>query len=962
MGKYMSNNQINKSVPCFKRALISSIIAMNIMGVNAQEVSEVTDESADVEIITVTGIRDSYRNAINAKRESINIVDSISLKDIGALPDNSVAETLERITGVSADRFKGSASEISIRGLGPFLGMSTMNGRAISSGSGNRSVAFSQFPSELVSGVSVYKSQSANLLEGGVSGTIELGTIRPIDYGKQRFQAEVKGVYSDYQDKQDGHNGLGHKKSFSYVNSFDLDGGEFGFAIGYAGGKGAKPEETYLTSSTLRNCNSDYANDGGSNCSFKDTNAAANGGAAIDGDYYYIPNSFAYRQLESIEDKDAVIAAIQWKPTDSLDINIDGQWSQKYYFEDRHDLTFDDGRRRITNWTTNEDHVLTSYTGESRIGNTNEMRVRDEIYKGAGLNVKWQANDDLALTFDAAYSGTNRWQERDTARFRSDRDFYDWQTRGADTFSDVSNYYSDLNDPQGSAIDWKNSIKDFSFFNADSEARRYRFDIDDQVRSAKLDAKYLVDTGIFSYLSAGIAYSSRTHENYGEERVTVKTSKSSVADTLAAVGESCAETFSQKDYGKDGDSPATEWAAIDTICANNFMWADSGLAPDPKAASSNDIDLTEEITSVYVMTDFESELGDMYLKGNFGVRYVQTDITSIGVQQAYTTSTDSNGFIELTGSEAFETYTFNNSFNNVLPSLNVILELQEDLELRFAAYQAVSRPDMWFYGAGRDVSDIEYDQEYTSIEEALNDGNVKAKGNPELELVESDNYELGVNWYFEEDTMFSAAYYYKNFSARFGADTSIENVVINDESYQTTVQGLPTIFNEESSIQGVEFTALHSFKNLPAPFDGLGLSVSYNYADSDYETPESGGSISQEAKDVLEPGNLPGLSQHVGNAQVYWEGDAASVRLSYKYRSEYLKPFGSSLAQTNRYVADQKSFDLSLGYKISKNLKAKLQVLNLTNEPAVQQRVAQDNFSQIEYSGPTVFFGVKYRM
>ena len=194
-GSYMSNHKSKKPYPCFKRTLISSIIAMNIMGVNAQEAEQKkVDEADNVEVITVSGIRESYRSAINNKRGAANIVDSISLKDIGALPDNSVAETLERITGVSADRFKGNASEISIRGLGPFLGMSTINGRAISSGSGNRSVAFSQFPSELVNGVTVYKSQSANLLEGGVSGTIDLGTIRPVDYGKERFQAEIKGL------------------------------------------------------------------------------------------------------------------------------------------------------------------------------------------------------------------------------------------------------------------------------------------------------------------------------------------------------------------------------------------------------------------------------------------------------------------------------------------------------------------------------------------------------------------------------------------------------------------------------------------------------------------------------------------------------------------------------------------------------------------------------------------------
>lgn len=950
----------NKGV--FKKTALSTIIAIASMGVFAEE-APATDKAADeedIEIISVSGIRDSYKGSINTKRNSALIVDSISLADIGALPDNSVAETLERITGVAADRFKGNASEISIRGLGPFLGMSTINGRAISSGSGNRSVAFSQFPSELVNGVTVYKSQSANLLEGGVSGVIDLGTIKPVDYGKEKFQAEVKGIYSDYQAKNIDDNGLGHRESFSYVNSFDVADGKFGFAIGYAGGEISRPEETYLTSSTLRNCNSDYQLDGGSNCSFKDSNAAANGGDAIDGDYYFIPNLQSFRQMESIEDNDAVITALQWQPTKSIDINIDGQWSERYYFEDRHDLTVDDGRRRITNWTTNEDHVLQSYTGNSRLGNTNEMRVRDETYKGAGLNVEWLANEDLTISFDAAYSGTNRWQDRSTARYRSDRFYFDWEQRDNGQFPDITNVYSDLNDPSGSAIDWTNEVKDLAFFDADSEARQYRFEIDDRIRSMKLDADYLIDLGMFKTLRGGIAYSSHTHQNYAEERLSVNT-KGRVDEVLAATSQ-CSGEFPQTGYGEDANSPVSEWAKIDTICAHNIILDGEVLTPTPKDPSEADIDMTEEITSIYVMSDFENEIGGMYLSGNVGLRYVQTDITSVGISQSYQINTNDAGFIELEANDAYETTTFNNSFNNLLPSINLTLELQEDLELRFAAYQAVSRPDMWFYGAGRDVDSVSFDDEYTSAEEALSDGNVVARGNPNLELVESNNFELGINWYWEDESMVSLALYSKTMEARFGSDTALETVTIDGAIYDATVQGVPTIYDDESSINGFELTAVHRFKNLPAPFDGLGLSGSYNYADSDYITPEAGGSITEDAREQVEPGNLAGLSEHVGNAQVYWEGDAASIRVSYKYRSEYLKPFGSSLSQTNRYVDDQKSLDLSLGYKISKNFKAKFQVINLTNEPAVQSRVAPGAFNQIEYSGPKIFLGLKYSM
>lgn len=957
----MTIRKQNKHSLNLKKTLLASLIAMNVTSVSAQSEQEQLTEDDQIEVIEVSGLRDSYKNAISTKRAAVTIVDSISLEDMGALPDNSVAETLERITGVAADRFKGGASEISIRGLGPFLGMSTLNGRAISSGSGNRSVAFSQFPSELVNGVKVYKSQSANLLEGGVSGVIDLGTIKPVDYGKENFQAEVKGTYDEYQSKLEDDNGFGNKISFSYTNTYDVGDGQLGFAIGYAGGESPRPEETYLTSSTLRNCNSDYGLDGGSSCSFKDSNAAANGGDAIDGDYYFISNAFTYRQMESVEDDDAVIAAVQWKPTDKLDINFDAQWSESSYFEDRHDLSFDDARRRVSNWQTNDEHILTSYTGESRIANMNEMRTRDEEYKGAGFNVKWQVTDDLELAFDAAYSGTNRWQDRTYTRFRSKRKFYDWQQRNSQQFPDVTNVYTDFDDAAGSSINWQSDVNDLAFFDDDSEARKYRFEIDDRIRSTKLDAKYLLDAGMFTFLSSGFAYSSRSHQNYGEDQVSKATAKDDRAGVLSSAA-SCLESWPQSGYGEDGDSPVSQWAYLDTSCAYSTLVGSDVLSPDPKAPSEADIDLTEEITSFYVMSDFESELGGMYVRGNVGVRYVHTNIESKGVTQSYTVQTNENGFIELDGNNSVEINHFENSFSNVLPSLNVILELREDTELRFAAFKAISRPDMWFYGAGREVSDITYDDGYTTPEQALDDGNVSARGNPNLELIKSNNYELGLNWYLEDETMLSASYYYKTFSARFGADTSDEQIVVDGTSYDTTVQGVPTIYDDESSIQGVEFTAVHRFKTLPEPFDGLGLSLSYNYSDSDYITPEAGGSITEDARAEVTPANLAGLSEHVANTQVYWEGEAASIRLSYKYRSDYLKPFGNDLSQTNRFVDDQKTVDLSLGYKLTEQLTAKFEVLNLTNEPAVQQRVAQGAYNQIEYSGSKVFFGIKYKM
>lgn len=955
------------SLPTFRCALIAvavgSVLCLHTSSVYAQEQSQnETEAEQGTEVIEVSGIAQSYRNAIAQKRNSDTIVDALSSDDIGALPDLSVAETLERITGVTGDRFKGNASEISIRGLGPFLGFSTVNGRAISSGSGNRAVAFSQFPSELVNGVIVYKAQKADILEGGVSGTIDLQTIKPIDYGKERLQAEMRVNYNPYHAKIEGENGFGYRPTFSYTNTYDLDdGAKFGFAIGYAGANVSAPEESYNTSSTLRNCNSDFLLDGGSNCGFGDSNAAANGGAAVNGDYYFIPNSFFFRQMASEENRDAVIFAVQYQPNSDIDINLDGQWSSRYYFEDRHDLLWDDGLRRIANWRVNDEGALLAYSGNSRISSYGEYRVRDEDYTGLGLNIDWAVNDRLGVELDVSYSGTERYQTRTYTRFRSDRVNYDWVNRGSDTFPDIPNVYSDFNDPSGSSIDWLSSIQDLSFFDANSEARNYRFDIEDSINAYRLDFDYLLDNETFDAVKFGVHRSERTHDNFQEEQRTLSTPSGEVDEKLAQVSNDCGIAWPQSDYGDDANSPVSQWATYDTRCAYHVLLGSADLSLDPRTPSSGDVRLQEDITSFYAMLSFDTEIGGVSLSGNVGIRQVTTDIESVGIRNSYSVQTDPEGNIIFNENNDVEINALTNDYSNTLPSVNINLGLSDDLQLRFAAYSALSRPDMWYYGSARNIGGASADDDFTSVEEALV-GNVTAVGNPFLEALESNNLDLSLNYFMGQDTLLSAAIYYKTFDARLESLSGFENIVVDGQTYNVEVQGRPTIVDDSSSIKGIELTVQHRFTELPAPFDGLGIVLNYNYADSDFETPEAGGSISNDVLAVIEPADVPGLSDTTFNTQLYWENDDFSARLSYKYRSEYLKPFGASLAQTNRFVDDQASLDLDLSYDLTKQLTARFQVINITNNPYVEQRVVSEAYNRIEYSGARYFFGLKYRM
>ena len=925
---------------------------------------------ADEEVVFVESIRRTFQNSMEMKRNSTAIVDAISSEDIGALPDLSIAETLERITGVTGDRFKGNASEISIRGMGPFLGFSTFNGRAISSGSGNRSVAFTQFPSELVNGVTVYKTQVANILEGGSSGTIDLTTLRPIDNGKQSFRAEGRVTYNEVDAKIDGDNGTGFRGSVSYTDVFETEAGTVGIVLGYAGVDTPVSEESYNTSSNWRPCYSDFWEDGGgSNCESNNSDAEAFSAALESGDYYVIPNLDYLRQMESEETRDAFMGAIQWQPADNIDINFDAQFSDREYYEDRHDLYFDDGRRRISRTTIGPTNALTDYTHETRISSYGEYRVRGEEYTGAGLNLEWNVNDRLTLDADLSLSSTERVQTRVWTRWRSDRQWVRKQSQGGESFPLIT-AYGNRDDAEADAnpLDLATTLNDFSFYDANSEIRNYRFEIEDEITALAFNGNYQLD-GFVTAVTAGVNLSERTHFAHPDERVTNRNSEA----TNAEIEEACGIDFPVSNFGDDANGNISSWATYDTRCAYGLMLGDREDAVDLTDPNPGIIDMQEDLTSAYVMADFGFDAGGIPFSGNFGIRVVETATTSQSLQQRFIAIREdiadpepgepTTGINIQPDANAPATFTtLSNKYTNVLPSLNLTADINDQWQARFGAFKSLSRPDMWFLGASRNFDNDTDDVE--TLEAAVQNGALVGPGNPFLEALESDNIDIALSWFPNSDTGISIAFYAKDFGAQYERDNTGTQTepftVFNQETGveqvfdDQPVFGRTSITDQSATIKGAELSVNHSFTYLPAPMNGLGIAGSLNLADSDFETDAI---ITQ-----IRPGNLPGLSDETGNLQIFWENDTVAARIAYRYRSEYLKPFGNSLTQTNRFVDDTTTLDLDFSYEIIDGLRARFQVINLMNEPYVEQRVVSDNFSRIEYNGTKAFLGLQYRM
>ena len=236
MPNYLSNSIQKKSV----RVLFMGTVSISMLAVSQAAVGQ---DSAGDEIV-VTGARQVIQDAIALKRNNTQIVDGLSADEIGDIPALSIGEALESITGVASHRENGGATEVSVRGLGPYLSSTVVNGRVATNGSGDRSVNFSQFPSELMNKLEVFKTQSASQIEGGVAGQINLETIKPLDYGKKRMQFEVKGnVNPDQLNQDDTEAGdIGYRFTGSYTDQFELGASDVGLSIGFQRSDISQPE------------------------------------------------------------------------------------------------------------------------------------------------------------------------------------------------------------------------------------------------------------------------------------------------------------------------------------------------------------------------------------------------------------------------------------------------------------------------------------------------------------------------------------------------------------------------------------------------------------------------------------------------------------------------------------------------------------------------------------------------
>lgn len=971
----------SSSVLPTRAALLASAALFAAMPAWAQEAPAETGGEPAAAVdggdeILVTGTRATQRSSIEFKRAADVVVDGLVSEEIGATPDNSVGDTLERIVGVSADRFKGNANELSVRGLGPTLSFSTFNGREVSTAGPDRSVAFQQFPSELVNGVLVYKTQRADFLEGGVGGVIELRSMKPLDYGKRRIQFEVRGDFQPQDDDVYQHDGLGYRANFSYTDQYETGLGDIGVSIGYQRQDTSAPEDYYNGNSTFQLCNTSADNPwqltgnaatqaaagANINCTFAEGPRTANGvtvGETI-GDYYFPTSSRSFRTQKTSEIRDGLIGAIQWRPSPEFEIAIDGQYSKRRSLEDRNVLGIPEGLRGLEPLVIGDGSngyspgALISYRGNSNIENQLETRQRNETYKGGGLNLIWTP-DRWTVSFDGSYSDSHRTETQKATRMRSNR-------RVGYTLS----YVDDNVVPVVEFEDF--DITDHDLFlttAANSVYARNRFVTDrrDRIWAGRLDVERELD-GFITSVKVGGRYSDhqRTNDNARNNDLNTLAAidGTTPAELIAQANQNCRVPFTTTSYMQGMGTNVTRWATFDNDCLfRTFTGGDDALPYPTDGRDPSDIDVTERIYALYGLANFESQAGSVPFSGNIGLRWVKTDITSIGYRQPYVITIDTAGdsySVDPDPNGELLTNRAKGSYNYFLPSANISFDLSQEVKLRLAAYRAIARSGIESFGAGIRLNP----SAGTGLDNIIFDATT---GNPNLKPLRAWNLDASLELYASQDTLLSIAGYYKwakgtVISAEEPIPTDVTITTIRDGGAPVTetvtiAPVAPTNDSETRHLYGIEATASHAFTWLPDPLDGLGIQGSVNRAFANFEYPDT-----SPIADYVDPANLIGLSKWTASGSVWFEKWGLSLRANLRYRSGYYKPNSG----TNREIRGATYINLSAQYNLTDNVQLKLQALNVTGTNDIMYKGGYDSIAEVSRSGTQYFFGFRVRL
>jgi len=993
-----NNENLGKKEVKTQKTILATLFTMLFStAANAEETAnKEVDKAAEIEVITVSGIRGSLKKSMNDKRYSTEIMDSISAEDIGQLPDENIAEALQRVTGIQMTRSDtGEGSTIQIRGLSD--NNVEINGQ-VSAGSGaDRSVNFQDIPSELFSGIEVLKAPTADKIEGSLGGTVNLKTHRPLNLNKEQVAAvTAKAKYNELSGETDPDFNVFVGKNFR-----DTSIGDLGFILNLGKKEITTQNDSFgdggdsSPAAWLRRTGDQTPAGNTGNNLFKsdgpfayDTNIDVNGdGLSNADDVFYIPNEIRVYSGLTESERDSFNGTLQWQPNDNIDLFLDVTHteSEEVRVGSQAKISLNGGRtypiiagsytpRAISNGSYVLDNALIG-AANMRLGgapsNQTISRESDKITFGGD----YQVTDDLVISAEINTSkGTSK-----TNQAQLNMGF-DWDRNGnmnaiqwhgvvgynfdGNRLPNATLYESPFHPAEGIAaptdasglvpLDITNMEYDrLNYF----QMQRRGSDTESKDDSFKFDVNYDLSGDFFTTVSTGIRISERSFERISHFNNNQKSNKSSnglvenIHMQAVSVDPQVNADPSNAQIASDFQQQCFDTASIEfnesnlptswvsTTCDSDYFTEYFGMH-DIRAYSTEKnaglyeetgarYDVTEETTAAYVRADFMTEIAGLSLFGNIGLRYVETDTTSSGLVQ------------NIEGS--FDDISLSGNYKETLPSVNINLELNEEMFVRFAGYKALSRPGLAQLSPG--IATIRNDNI---------DGfaGIATMGNPDLAPVIANNFDLSYEWYYSESSLFSAALFYKDLDSTIGTSPEIMDVELNGEMWKATQPANLA----GTKINGYELAIQHSFDNLEGFLSHTGVGANYTYTEEDSDL------LDQEGDQITRRG----LSENSYNLMAFYDDGTWSVRLAYNWRDDFVRRENVTLgwARPELFPEVEKArgqLDLTANYTYNKNLKINFSAININDSETVRYMKYEELTNYISQTGMRFNLGAIYR-
>jgi len=873
-GNKLAENKLSLAISV---ALFPLMFATSMTAQAAEETTNATKETKkadETEVIEVTGFLSSASKQRNFKRYSENISDGIFAEDMGKMPDENIAEAMQRITGVGIDRADGEGSTVTIRGVDPSLNQVNMNGVTMTNGGDDNAVDFTSMSADMLRSIEVIKSPSAHHDEGSLGGTINLRTWRPLEINSRKASVSAQLKRNELAEEND------FAIKGAYADKFADD--NFGIAA-----------SAFFDEQTTRQ---DYYNI----YNWKVFGGVAAHSAQTGED---LGKVFAYEPT-GFETGTKFNERVRFGGALSLDYLVGDDsrvWSDLSYSM----LNIDELSHQTRLTGLRKGNILDEVSGTSVVASATPSAGGNLLSKKREIETE---TINLGLGFETIVAG---WMV--TTQVGLSRAEQSWPTnhrlnfKGRGTAASANWLDENGNFQTAPTLTWDN---DYGYFDPTKADLFQIYDDDrlvkDDMNSISIDLEKDVEIGPIINIQVGAKYFDR---NKDRSQTIGNTPFSKDSDGNKVYLNDVGQDFPIDNFF-DGvlDNAHPGWMVP------NFDTTYSAYLPngfDGPQDLINTYTVETEATALYV--EFNYSAFDDKLIGDFGVRYVDTQASSVG-HQGMNFPANTGGASYAIPVDASKSYT------NVLPSFNARYVINEEMLLRFSAAKVMARPTPTQVRPGVAVK-------------ATNPENVTATGgNPNLSPTEATQYDLSWEWYFSESGLVSVAAFYKDIDSFVYDQTkekSFDCPVDATPENCALLNGVPTkesVNGEGGEITGLELSYQQNFTFLPGVLSDFGTIVNYTYTDSDASF------VSSDEPNAEYYEGFPFLktSKDTFNATLFWEKDGHSIRLAYNYRSENL--YQAVLIDSSIWTDARESLDLKGNFKLSKALSLTFAANNLTNE------------------------------